>query len=710
MANRSVTFNGKTFTNPGIYSAIDSAMTYSKTSENARIIALIGECTGGAPDTVHFFSNPAVAKKVLKSGELLKACNKAWNPVTRTKEGLQLGGADIIACIRANKATRAQKNIYASESSPAVINDIIEMVSSETTGTMVVTGDYTGTENATYVVEITNGGTYTEAATGEETTTDVTFNYYMASRVGEYINKKDTPASEELLIPDTGLTVSFTQGVYTTGDTFTVSVFAAVNTETPMYAFVSKDYGKDNNKLQVKIEDGSLDKSKKITIYNVKTDSYEVFDNLGFAFRIVYTGTENYAAISIITDGNGNAVKLQTYIGEDKANAVVDLDVDLDKSAFKTIRALVKYLQGFDNYNVIYDTYCNTFCSVNSLDCVANANIKGESFVVTQMLSDIQAKLENDSTFVTVEIYNKENAKVENMPFITLAGGTEGRVPASWVEYFDMLSKYDIQYVVPLTSDDYILAECVEHVKEMSETFGLERRAVCGTDNGKTVSEAITIAQNLADGRCQFVYPGFYDLNERGETELYPTYILAAQHAGRCSFLPDGETTTHDVYRMAAIEKELEPEEIAQLLNAGVVTFEFKISNSVYDESYVQCVQDITTSQADDILEVERAVGVTADNINKAIRKAVENLTIGRKTVVGTLQTVRNTVISVLEKKRDKEEVIVAFKDVNVYTEGGAMYIEYACAPAQPTNFAFITGHFYSENLMLSDTETMTED
>ena len=55
MANRSVTFNGKTFTNPGIYSAIKSDMTYSKQSSGSKIIALIGESTGGEPNTVHFF-------------------------------------------------------------------------------------------------------------------------------------------------------------------------------------------------------------------------------------------------------------------------------------------------------------------------------------------------------------------------------------------------------------------------------------------------------------------------------------------------------------------------------------------------------------------------------------------------------------------------------------------------------------------------------
>lgn len=706
MANHSVTFNGKTITKPGIYSSIESSMTYSKQDSNSQVIALIGESTGGKPDTVHFFSNPSEAKKVLKSGELLKACQKAWNPVSKTKDGLSLGGADIIACIRSNRATRAQKIVYAAEAAEAKIDEVVQKVSEETTGTVAVSGTFTGEKAVTYVIEITSSG---EIKNGQESDTTVTFNYHTA--VDEKpISSSDISAKTNFVIPDAGITVAFTAGTYTTGDQFIIGCIPAVTESTPLFAFVSKDYGKDNNKIQVKIEDGTELGSKKLTVFDVKSDKYEVFDNLGFAFTISYTGTENYAELNITTDGNGRAVKLQTKIGADKQNAIVDLDIDLDKSAFKSIRALVRHIQAYENYKVTYSPYCNTFCSVNDLDKIT-ADIKGKSVTVTQMLADIKTQLDNDSSFITIEVYNKEVATVRNLSYTALSGGSEGKVPASWVDYFDMLSRYDIRYIVPLTSDDYIMAECQEHVKEMSETFGLERRAIFGTDNGKTVSEACTIARNLSNGRVQLVYPGIYDLDDNGDTVLYPGYILAAAFAGRVSALPDGESATQDVFRMAGIEKELDPvNDIPQLLAAGVVTFEFKISTNSVDDSYVQCVQDITTSHDDDILQVERAVGITADNINRAIRKALSGLTIGRKTITGGLTTVYNTVVSILENKRDKEEVIVAFKDVNVYSKGQTIYVEYAAAPAQPNNFTLVTGHFYSEDLLLADTEENGEE
>jgi hypothetical protein len=272
MANRSATFNGKTFTNPGVYSALESSMTYSKQSNGSKILALIGESTGGEPNMVHFFSNPAEAKRVLKSGTLLTACNKAWNPVSRTKEGLELGGADIIACIRANKATKAQKIIHPSQSKEAEVGDIIENVSDETTGTITVTGEYTGDAIATYIIEVVDGGDI--VADAENT---VKFNYYTAS--DEKPIGKELTAKETALV-DTGLTVSFTEGTYVSGDTFMIPVYPAISEETESYAFVSKDYGTDNNKIQVKVEDATLKGAKKITVFDGKSDTYEVFDKM----------------------------------------------------------------------------------------------------------------------------------------------------------------------------------------------------------------------------------------------------------------------------------------------------------------------------------------------------------------------------------------------------------------------------------------------
>ena len=109
---KSIYFNGELLTIPGAYAETElSTISTKGDNEGAKVIAFVGECTGGEPGAVQFFSNPITAKNTLKSGDLLKACEKAWNPVSKTKYGVSLGGANVIACIRSNEATKSTLNI-----------------------------------------------------------------------------------------------------------------------------------------------------------------------------------------------------------------------------------------------------------------------------------------------------------------------------------------------------------------------------------------------------------------------------------------------------------------------------------------------------------------------------------------------------------------------------------------------------------------------
>ena len=82
MANQTY-FNGNIITVPGAYSAIDTSGIATKSElSGLKTLAILGECTGGEPGAVQFFTDTVSARKILKSGELLKACEKAWNPVT----------------------------------------------------------------------------------------------------------------------------------------------------------------------------------------------------------------------------------------------------------------------------------------------------------------------------------------------------------------------------------------------------------------------------------------------------------------------------------------------------------------------------------------------------------------------------------------------------------------------------------------------------
>ena len=103
MAKKGVYFNGRLVTHPGAYAMIDGEQMVGLSNDSEKLLVIMGNAEGGIPQDVMWFDNPISAKKILRGGELLKACEKAWEP-DRNRSG---GGASVIGVIRTNNATRA---------------------------------------------------------------------------------------------------------------------------------------------------------------------------------------------------------------------------------------------------------------------------------------------------------------------------------------------------------------------------------------------------------------------------------------------------------------------------------------------------------------------------------------------------------------------------------------------------------------------------
>lgn len=585
---QSVYFNGEILTIPGAYSTTDvSAMSTKGDATGAKILAIIGECTGGEPGAVQFFSEPTSARKVLKSGELLKACEKAWNPVSKTKDGVKLGGANIIACIRSNKATKSSYEV-----------------------------------------------------------------------------KKQNEDDKAQL------------------------------------KFQSKDWG-ENTAHQIKLQNGTLNGTKKLVIFDQVNETYETIDNIGNLFTIDYKGTQAYAELTIKTESDG-FMYFSTKVGAEKGSAVEDIKIKLDPVKLKSIKALILELQSYENYVVNASATYNAKLKVTDLDFVTEVPIKtseNTAYRVTAIYADMKSKLEAVSQLVELVEYDKTKGEIANFDYVTLSGGTKGVSPSSWIPYFDALSNYDVFYIVPLTSDIAIHAELASHINEMSGNLGRERRGVVGGENDETILETISRARDLASDRIQVVHGGFYDYNNLNELQLYPPYILAAQHAGRAAFLEDGEPATHDVYRMSAPEYKLERNEITQLLQGGCLAFEFVLGKNNVSQSYVRLVQDLTTdTTSTNTVHTERATGALADSINKELREALDDLLTGKRTSPSDLTSAKNKVISILANRKRKGHII-DYKDVYITKSGTVTEVDYSVAPAEPNNFTLITAHYYSETI-----------
>lgn len=96
-----VFFNGRLWETPATMSLVDDSAMYNKNASVGNVLALIGKAEGGAPFKELRFGSYAEAKAVLRSGESLKAIEKAFDPSSET------GSPVTIVFVRVNPATQA---------------------------------------------------------------------------------------------------------------------------------------------------------------------------------------------------------------------------------------------------------------------------------------------------------------------------------------------------------------------------------------------------------------------------------------------------------------------------------------------------------------------------------------------------------------------------------------------------------------------------
>lgn len=109
-----VFFNGRLWITPATMSKVDDSALYNKNLSVGNVLALIGRSEGGKPNAELRFGSPDDAIATLKSGELLTAVLKAFDPSAQT------GGPVEIVAVRVNPATQSSLNLLDSQGGTAI--------------------------------------------------------------------------------------------------------------------------------------------------------------------------------------------------------------------------------------------------------------------------------------------------------------------------------------------------------------------------------------------------------------------------------------------------------------------------------------------------------------------------------------------------------------------------------------------------------------
>lgn len=620
-----VYFNGEALGVPGAYAAIDATAMGTQTSNESKTIAILGSSKGGHPllvqenenndGAVMVFDNIAAATQTLKSGDLLNACVKAWNPVSDSKEGLNLSGANMIICVRTDQSSASS---YSYKTTDGTADNVV-----------VKSRDYGSHTN--YRIRQTNHSSF------------------------------------------------------------------ALN---------------GGNLL-----DGTCGFCN-LTVTDVSTGAVETFQNIGGVMKVTYTPptgdtTTTWAGCKIEIQSETGYLEFKGYSGASQQTAAAadpTVDVVINPSVITSMEVLKQEIESIPGWTCTFNNYLNGNIRPQDIDpfktiTTAYSSDSSSGCALTAILADAADTINRQSNLIKIESWYNGNllsGEYDNTAVFpgvetAMTGGTTGQSPNSWVPFFDALSGFDIDYIVPLTSSATIHAELAAHCSSLSGSIGNERRAIVGGGTNETIDNAISRASALRNARVQLVYGGFYDYNNSGTAVLYPPYILAAALAGRAAGIGDGESMTHDTFRMARPEYTLSRTDIERLLSGGVLAFEQVISRNNTSNATTRLVWDLTTDTLrTDPIHTERAVGALADAINKDIRSRLDKLLIGRKSPVTVVIAAKNEVLSILFDRKNRGD-IVDYKNVNVLKNGNTLFVEYNVAPAEPINFVLITAHYYTE-------------
>lgn len=108
-------FNGRLWITPDVMSMVDDSAMFNVSTNVGNVLAIVGQSTGGQPQTPLIFSDPNQAAAVLRSGDLLDAVVRAFDASAETQSPFQ------VAAIRVNPAVQATLDLL-NGSAQAVIH------------------------------------------------------------------------------------------------------------------------------------------------------------------------------------------------------------------------------------------------------------------------------------------------------------------------------------------------------------------------------------------------------------------------------------------------------------------------------------------------------------------------------------------------------------------------------------------------------------
>lgn len=430
----------------------------------------------------------------------------------------------------------------------------------------------------------------------------------------------------------------------------------------------SKIYSVDANNIQTSLQKNTLNDTYTLTVSFVEDSHYKTYTNLGKIMGISYTGTQNYADVTIVSDvatgsdtdkHTNQATKLILRTGADKDSAALVKEFPLGIGIYKKVNKLIQDINAVSGFSASYFYTGNKNIDTKYLDAIDQLEISKDATAPTYLTSlggDIVNTLANEDDSAVSAVYNQADGEPDTYDTTNLAGGSSSDIsPSSWVDYFQNMSTVPGFYLVPLTSDITIQKEatafCADRVKE-----GDPKSVVVGGGINDSINATIQRSNLLrtTEARVGVIANSGTRLMRNGVVQDLPAYLIAAQVGGLLTGLPIGESITFKQLDLLDVDQKFTKEQLDLLDMSGCISIEYVRERN---SQVFRITDDVTTARANSIstdpVETELGTGEAADFLSTNLRTELEETYIGTSTTLSSAADIKAAIISFLQQEQN---------------------------------------------------------
>jgi len=743
-------FNGRRINVPQAVSEIDASALASVSPSAVGIVALLGTAEGGKPLSVsEEFSDSTrsdALRKKYRSGDLLTAGLFAFEP---SADEAVPGGAQRLVTVKVNAATQSAATLPDGSASDSVdltssdwgqfTEQINIDVAAGTTQGKLITITF---EDVTETFDDVGGDSimdvlYTPGTDGWDVPMPAGISSTAFSATG---SKADTGLAAQITATAPAGFPSAVDVVSAGADTATVTIYGEGLAGVPQRETVTLD-GTTN--VQTVLTDWT-----KVTavVANAAIANTVTVSDFPVVTTITTLAAGPAASAGAVVMSNGIAASVLTvspsgatpdFVGVFGTNAAgtevqerfdmtagtpvvgvvpfADIDVvalgeipggttitltattiSIAAATFPTIQRVVDRLNTLDGITANATVSNPTTFLLTDADYAAAADITTPAQDYFADLYFFVKALTDGSQFVDAARASGASAVPANTASpVFLAGGTEGpSTITEWQAAFTLLKKRRVTTIVPLTRDPAIHNLLLTHLVERAGRLRSEANGYVGhgksDGSGATLStiksEIITLQSRHISHLAQEIQR--FD-PVTGLATFYPPHYLAAISAGMQAGSAIGEPLTRKRPIATDIRNDSSwtvEDNVESLIDAGLMMFE-KV-----DGVGIRCIRSITGHLADDNLVFsEMSANESANTAVFELRRSLE-LKIGQRALAGTAAAIKGLANDVLSRLID-DEIIVAFRALQVEQIGDVFPVSVEIAPVVPVNFIPITVH-----------------